>query len=99
MNGGGALMVYRLYFSVPITLSFTSTTISAAAPYTGVLRVALVENRMLPLMNYGANAAVVQQWYDDNKGDTRDSHHGPRAPKTVGCAFSPSVHSFLEAKA
>ncbi len=68
MNGGGALMVYRLYFSAPITLSFTSTTISAAAPYTGVLRVALVENRMLPLMNYGTNAATVRQWYDDNKG-------------------------------
>ncbi len=73
VNSGAAEVTYKLYFSSTVTLLALGGQygMRLAAPYTGVLRLAMVQNRLVPLMNYGTDpslAAFVEQLYDNNAG-------------------------------
>ena len=65
----------KLYFSTAVTLTISSTNIALAAPFTGVLRIAVLRSPWRPIMAYdAATAAVVEALYDTYKGElTRDS--------------------------
>lgn len=73
VNSGAAEITYKLYFSSTVTLLALGGQygMRLAAPYTGVLRLAMVQNRLVPIMNYGTDpslAAFVEQLYDSNAG-------------------------------
>ncbi|KXZ44666.1 hypothetical protein GPECTOR_64g85 [Gonium pectorale] len=62
-NNGG--MVYKMYFSSPVTLIVDANSVRTQAPFTGVMRIAVPYSPLRPVMA-ASDAAVVEQLYDAN---------------------------------
>ncbi len=69
---------FKYYFSSPVTVTITSSSLRVSAPFVGIMRVALLYSNRLPLLT-ATNSASVEAVYDANVGERVP----PRPPRFI----------------
>lgn len=59
---------YKYYFSSPVTITIMATSLQLVAPFTGVMRIALLYSSRRPLLA-ATNPNDAEQLYDANVGE------------------------------